>query len=253
MESDPSRTYPALARRLTLEGMVIVASILAAFALDTWWDQAQERREERETLEALRAEFSAARESIVRYRSLQERILQSVSAVADSLHGAYHQGRPQVTLPDTALGWAFIPPTTTVSLGTLQGLIGAGRLGLIRDPELRAALGGWGTTLAELSEEEIDSRDFAHGDLNRALRARVDTYGLWSTASRLFNGTLDPEGMAAARVLPVDTEILGAFELRADLLRHTIDEFEPLMEEVDSILAGIDRSTGKAGPTTSGS
>ena len=232
----------AIAGRLVLESAVIIASILAAFALDTGWENARERREERETLEALRAEFSSARENVLFYRSIQERILTSVTSVVDSLDSALSRGEAFVELPDTALSWAYIPPTTTVSLGTLDGLIGSGRLGIVRDRRLRSALGSWGMELAELAEEETDSRNLAYGDLDRTLRVRMNTNGLWAAANRLHDGTLSAAAQNASRSVPVDTEVLGVFHLRQSILFHAIDEFDPLVAAVDTILELIEGS-----------
>jgi len=219
---------------------VIIASILAAFALDAWWENAQERVEERETLQALAVEFSAARETIRFYRSSQERILAGVTLVSDSLHRALERGSNSVTVPDTALALAHIPPTTSVSLGTLSGLISSGRLGIIQDRELRAALGSWGNELAELTEEETDSRALAFGDLDRVLRARISTYGLWALGSRLVGDSVRSQDHATVRSIPVDTEVIGVFQLRESILAHAIDEFDPLLQAVDSILGLID-------------
>jgi len=230
------------ARRLALEGLVIVASILAAFALDTWWDDVKERREERETLVALRSEFETARETIERYRSIQVRMLGSVSSVADSLDLAMRRGDRAVSVPDTAVAWAYVPPTTSVSLGTLAGLVSSGRLGLLEDRELRSALGSWGHELAELTEEEVDARTLAFGDLDRTLRARINTHGLWAMGDSLIWGSLSAEAAAGIRTIPVDTEVLGVFQLRTDISRHAVDEFAPLLEAVDRILRLIDRS-----------
>lgn len=228
------------AARLAAEGVVIVVSILAAFALDTAWERAQEREEERETLLALRIEFQEAAAEVQRRLGFQEQILSAVSAVADSLNQALSQGRTSVVLPDTMLAQAYIPPTTSVGLGTLRGLIGSGRLGIVRSRELRARLGAWGSELDELREEELDSRSLAYGDLDRTLRSRMNTYGLWATGDSAFAGTLSPEGATRSRTVPVDTEVLGVFHLRASILRHAVDEFAPLTAAVDSILRLID-------------
>lgn len=232
----------ARAGRLLLESAVIITSILAAFALDTWWDDQQERREERETLQSLQTEFSSAREKILYYRSIQERILLSVNSVSDSINNALVRRDLEVTVADTALAWAYIPPTTTVSLGTLAGLINSGRLGIVQDARLRSALGSWGMELGELAEEEIDSRNLAYGDLDRTLRTRMNTYGLWRLANLLNEGLLDEEDMKAVRSIPVDTEVLGVFHIRQSLLVHGIEEFDPLIAEVDLIMGLIEES-----------
>ena len=235
-----STSRSRLVGRLALESAVIIASILAAFALDTWWDGVQERQEEEETLLALETEFQEARETILFYRSLQDRILAQVTVVSDVMNEALLQGRTSVSIPDSSLALAFIPPTTSVSLGTLRGLVSSGRLGIIRDRELRSRLSSWGVEVEELAEEELDSRALAHGDMDRAVRARINTSGLWEIGNALVQDTppaMDPGG---SRIVPIDTEILGVFNLRRRLLDHGLEEALALADKVDDILALID-------------
>jgi len=48
-------------RRILAEGVVIVVSILLAFAIDAWWDETRERGREKTVLAGLRSEFEANR------------------------------------------------------------------------------------------------------------------------------------------------------------------------------------------------
>ena len=224
------------ARRLLAEGLVIIASILAAFALDTWWGRLNAQGEERNTLAALRTEFQQAGLRVDSYRRIQERILHAVGSVTDSLDAAVVRGDRTIIVADTALGLAYIPPTTTLSLGTLQGLLASGRLGIIRDPELRTALAAWGAGLEELNEEEEDLRDLAFGEMDRVLRGVMVTNGLWQSGNDLLDGTLDDEALRAVRALPATTEVLGVFHLRRSLLIHAIREFDELEQEIQDIM-----------------
>ena len=54
-------------KRLSVEGVAIVTSILLAFAIDAWWDNRHERTEERRILESLKAEFLSNAELIPSY------------------------------------------------------------------------------------------------------------------------------------------------------------------------------------------
>jgi len=225
--------------RLVLEGVVIVLSILAALALDAGWDEWQEDREAARALESLDAEFVQARESIEFYRSIEERILHAVSSVVDSLDAAQRRGSTSVVLPDTALGLAYIPPTTSVRLGTLEGLIASGRLDIIEDPELRTALALWGSTLDELVEEEVTLRQLAYGEMDRELREEMNTNGLWE-AGNIVTLDLPEDVLRATRSVPASTEILGVFHLRRSVLTHAMDEFEELIDEVDHIMTLIE-------------
>ena len=73
--TDPKRTLKNLEipmnnlqainwKRIAVEAAAIVVSILLAFAIDAWWDDRQERIEEREVLLGLKSEFSRYRDDL---------------------------------------------------------------------------------------------------------------------------------------------------------------------------------------------
>lgn len=224
--------------RLLLESLVIVASILAAFALDRWWESVRARAEEQQALQALDAEFHAARDQLEGTLALHQRILHSVSFVRGELDEAIRDGSPFVVLPDTALALLYIPPTTQLTLGTLDGLVGSARLGVIRNAELRSSLASWGSTLDELTEEEWSSRQYVNTELDRAFRARMNVNSFrW-----VLGETLDAETSVATSRVPADVEILGVVATRYALLDHGIDEFPPVLAELDRLLELIARS-----------
>lgn len=224
--------------RLLLESLVIVASILAAFALDRWWESVRARAEEQQALQALDAEFHAARDQLEGTLALHQRILHSVSFVREELDNAVRNGSPFVVLPDTALALLYIPPTTQLTLGTLDGLVGSARLGVIRNAELRSSLASWGSTLDELTEEEWSSRQYVNTELDRAFRARMNVNSFrW-----VLGETLDAETSVATSRVPADVEILGVVATRYALLDHGIDEFPPVLAELDRLLELIARS-----------
>jgi hypothetical protein len=64
--------------RMTVEGAVIVAGILTAFAVDAWWDEHKERMLEQETLVSLQAEFRDHRE-LLQHRKRNTWISSAVS------------------------------------------------------------------------------------------------------------------------------------------------------------------------------
>ena len=53
-------------KRIAVEAVVIVTSILLAFAIDAWWDERQERIEETEVLLGLKSEFSRYRDDLAK-------------------------------------------------------------------------------------------------------------------------------------------------------------------------------------------
>jgi hypothetical protein len=224
--------------RMVVEGLVIVVSILAAFALDRWWESVRARAEEQQVLESLDVEFRAARDQLEGTLALHRRILHSVGFVRGELDRAIRDGSSYATLPDTALALLYIPPTTQLRLGTLDGLVGSARLGVIRDGELRASLASWGTTLDELTEEEWASREYVNTELDRAFRARMNVNPFrW-----ILGETLEAELPGSTSSVPADVEILGVVATRYALLDHGIDEYPPVFDELDRLLELIGRS-----------
>ena len=217
----------------------LMASILAAFALDRWWESVRARREEQQVLQGLDVEFRTARDQLETSLALHERILRSVELVRRELDTAVRDGSPFVTLPDTSLALLYIPPTTQLTLGTLDGLVGSARLGVIRNAELRSSLASWGSTLDELTEEELASREYVNTELDRAFRARMNVNPFRWVFS---DGTLDAGDMGSTSRVPAEAEILGVVASRYALLDHCIDEYPPVIDELDRLLELIARS-----------
>ena len=216
---------------------MIVASILAAFALDTWWDNRKEAEEEQRVLTALASEFRSARDDLQAQLETHRRILNSIQVVSESVTGASRAGARTVVLSDTALALVFIPPTTQLVLGTLDGLVASARLGIIRDPDLRSALAAWGNNLAELTEEEWSSRELVLTDLDRVFRERVDVSPFRNLGLVMVRGLLGVRAAAGTSTVPVDTEVIGVLGTRVQLQDHlVIDEFEPVFAEIEQIL-----------------
>ncbi len=234
-------------RRLLLEAFVIIASILAAFALDRWWDARQDRREELLVLEALQDEFLQAKAELDERLGLHQRIENSIRSTLIVLEQAHRRGQAAVSMPDTALAWAYVPPTTQLSLGTLSGLTDSGRLGLLRDRQLRIVLSSLETVLGELTEEETRAQGHVHNHLDPVVRRRIDISPFVSNEIIVALLAGDHNGPEFAREtrLPVDTEMIGVFAVRLAVVQHLIDEFPPVFVTVDSILRHIESSLAR--------
>jgi hypothetical protein len=227
--TDPPR------RRILAEGVAIVVSILLAFAIDAWWDEARERSRERTVLTGLRAEFEANRTRL-------------------GANLAQHEGTHEaaVALMDLSDSGAALPPDSMAYLlrrvfvdaysynpsgGVLEGLIASGELGLIRDTELRGLLASWPGQLDENAEDEAwvfkDVQDVYTPYVNRVLPTR----NIWTSGTDL----------PRARDIPDYSVVLGTTEfenlvgMRAYGARILVYENEELMDLVDRIVGLIDR------------
>ncbi len=135
----PRQRLPWL--RLTLEGVVVVGSILLAFAIDAWWDDRQKTQAEIELLVGLTEEVGANLENLgadldslkLNRDRLSRFVLSDPATVGES------EGDSAWVSVVRPLYRDFSPK---LSYGFLDATIAAGKLELIRDVELRAALAG---------------------------------------------------------------------------------------------------------------
>jgi len=72
--------------RFGFEGVLIIASILAAFSIDAWWDRQERARQQMELVSELRVDFETTRkrlsESIAFADSINDRASQFLAMVA---------------------------------------------------------------------------------------------------------------------------------------------------------------------------
>ncbi len=162
-------------KRLAVEGVVIVASILLAFGIEAWWNETQERAEEREALGALARDFRAASALLDRQFLLTD----SIVAATETIHewtgpsaDSRYADSLAVLLPAVTRLPGFEPPS-----GTLDALIGSGDLRLIESDTLRAALASFPSRLAGMHRTERFGSDGLFGDffpyVNETIPMRV--------------------------------------------------------------------------------
>lgn len=135
------------------EALVVVGSILVAFALDAWWDNRVELRQAGEIVASLEAELSANRErlrgdieTVETYVTAAQRLLEAASVDPAERPAAASMG---ADLWET-LSWR----TSNLTTATLDAAISAGRLESIEPAPLRVALAGWPAVIDDMVEEE---------------------------------------------------------------------------------------------------
>jgi hypothetical protein len=233
---------------LLSEMVLIVASILLAFALDSWWDERKDRVEEQEILHGLREEFQLNRES------LERRLAQHTKEQAELevLRAASRTGDwpPGELALDTALAAMLTPPTTDLGNGVLDALIGSGRIELLGNRTLRARLAAWRGVMDEVSDDEAINRTFVFTDIIPYFIAEgVPLSGPMSAWSDDWGATvrsLTDDPAAVTRLLG-DPRFQTILEARMGFRYHTTGEYRAALDAVDAILAEIDRSIVRPG------
>ena len=148
------------AAKLALEGLVVVVSILIAFALDAWWD---ERQLEQETAEDLAiVEYELAEN--IRLVQITMDIMNQVVAASRELVAQLkaHPDSDTVDVADNVLFWSlFSHPTFDPSLGGTDAWIATGRLQGLKSAELRQRLASVRGKVADVVEEQRIAREIS--------------------------------------------------------------------------------------------
>lgn len=137
--------------RILAEGTAVVVSILLAFAIDAWWDERKERDDERDVLLALKAEFETNQLgaiSVVDHHEDSVRRIREFRSMSQASIEALTLNEQRSLVAKFASPRTFDPQR-----GSVRALIGAGKLGILRDPGLRDALMTFMTIVEDADED----------------------------------------------------------------------------------------------------
>ncbi|HEX7070690.1 MAG TPA: hypothetical protein VF190_07785 [Rhodothermales bacterium] len=225
---------------VVLEFGIVVMGVVIGFQVTAWGNERAARSEEEALLNGLRVEFSEVLVGLDQQAAKHLQISRDVTRILETLRQAERSGGAFATIADTTLAWALVPTTTQFSQGVLSGMLSTGRLELVRDLELRTALAEWAGVLADVTEDEVASRQIVMNQLEPLLWRLMDARPIRSY--ELLLGTLPPSTMQGTSDVPVNTELMGALSTRLFWQNHTIREFEAPQAEARRILSLIDRS-----------
>lgn len=135
-----------------LDILLIVGSILIAFALDAWWDGRARASHEREALISLRSELGEARaelDTVLSYNRQRVRAEEYFLGRRPSDFRRLPGDSLMLAVRGLGGGMTFDP-----SLGAIEAIV-AGGLDVVADPALRAKIAAWPGALREI---EVDQR-----------------------------------------------------------------------------------------------
>ncbi len=157
---------------------MIVGSILLAFGIQAWWDERQERIEEREIIERLISDVQADIQGIEQGLSFLPRKEASLRRV-DSLLNAPDPGPkdPVMFLEDVIYGSQYGWSQAEAQRITFDELLGSGGVSLIRDAELRVAISDYYEDHAAL-QPRIDEREGQYPSISYRLVPRYNEFEL---------------------------------------------------------------------------
>lgn len=151
-------------RRLLIEALVVVASILVAFSLDAWWSERAERRTEAAHLRALRSDFE---QNVSRLKVL----IEQEERIADASHRLLLAAiSPTTPSPEDSLanllGQVFNSGRFDPVMGAYEAVVNSGGLAQVRDDTLRLVLAEFASLLEGRYYERFSNElyfDFIRG------------------------------------------------------------------------------------------
>ena len=163
--------------KLALEGVVVVASILVAFALDAWWDDRQLEQQTNEDLAIV--EFELAEN--IRLAQLTMDIMNNVVEASETIISELiaQPDSALVEIEDITIFWGiFSNPTLDPSLGGTDAWIAAGRLGGLDSAVLRQRLASVRGKVEDVVEEQRIAREIAVREIYPLIKDEIGDIGL---------------------------------------------------------------------------
>lgn len=223
-------------RRIVVEGLVVVVSILLAFAIDAAWDNRSAAKAERALLTSLRAEFDSNRSAIENSIQFHERDV----AVASFLLRA----QPNTPLDSlaTAVAASTYFRTTDARVGAISSAIEGGSLERLENEELRALIASWPGDFNDVGENESLEWSLVHEEQLRLIGEYTDVASLAAFTGAWPSPVRNPgePSAAALRRLVNDARFRTIVFQRFINDRLIVNELETLLARVNELLSLID-------------
>jgi hypothetical protein len=212
--------------------LLIVVSILIAFALDAWWGSLGERRADAEQVTTLRSEFITASRTL--------------TSVADALAGSAQATTTLLTLmgpqapsqpPDTVLALlrrSFNVGVVVPGHTTLDGVLASGNPRVMTRDSLAGMLGRWSGLMADLAVDAEHLERNRDVDLQAAL-VEIGTPGFAGVAAGQLG--LPPSAFSTDtdRIIR-SVKVYAGLYYRALRLRVLLESLHAMLQAADAIV-----------------
>lgn len=194
-------------RTLAIEGMLIVVSILVAFAIDAWWDERQERTQERRILESLLVEFRDNVEMLPFYRDG----LKEGAVAGRELLAAMREAGPggQVRMSPRTVGWVISHMSADPQTSTLSAVLQSGELRFITNSDIRKKLVNWPRIVADTVENDIMLRETWEPPMLDALSRAGEISSVLDVSDECWFDDSGADCPTVPVVLEYDQRVLG--------------------------------------------
>lgn len=229
---EPVRQLPW--RRLLAELGVIVAGVLIALAVDSWWEGRQEQKRARQYVQQLLVDFRETQRALEGTIDGDASTLARVTAVLDR---AQSGSMPPLDSLDLPSGYNYFEPLT----GTLTALVEGGDLRLIDNDSVRFELIGYAalieSTQAVLRHTEtLIWNGTEQLSLGRARHSRPAARGAATAAPRDFE--VDVAGVLH------DPAIISALQMQAAASQVRLFNLRRLIDPTARVIRRLEAEVG---------
>ena len=218
--------------RLLSEGAVIVASILLAFWIDAWWDDRNDKLEEKEILLGLEIEFADLSERLDRWTDYNRTGVELIgNYLSDSVSGM------NLNVIRSTLFHATVVNVLDQG-GAIDALLASGRLEKITDRKIRTRLVKWPDWLEDIHTNDLTARSFATQEIGRFLIS--NGFPRTICPSEDYSNCSDPEEvLISLRQLAQDLEFRAMLMSRRGAMNASASDHENASKEAHEILEMI--------------
>jgi hypothetical protein len=171
-----------------LEFTTIVVGILGAFGIDAAWERRGERAQEAALLAALTTDFHGARSDLERVMEVHDSVLWA----ADLLMSVSNRIDLPQTDPETlaaAVVWTLANPTFDPPTGTVETILGSGRVDILRDQSLVQELTRWSAIVQDMKEDEMVANEHLYDSLFPVYAEHLNLRDVVRTGPYVWPGT----------------------------------------------------------------
>ena len=225
-------------RRLLVEGLVIVASILLAFAIDAGWASFAEGRTLQQLTTSLHRDVTASQVAMSWRRAWAEDVVEKSRSI---LNGVANGTRgPALDSVVFDIGDVFVKGEWGPINNTYEQALSSGDLSLIRDAEIRFLLGRYAEALEDLRTRQERAVTQYYGQLEPFLVAHTDysQVALDGSADGLVRGpfSTDSELLASSR------DFFNLVNLKLELELETIQAMDEALHLADEVIESLQGS-----------
>ena len=231
-------------KRMSVEAAAIVASILLAFAIQAWWEEQQEKRDEKTYLTSLRQELIRGLDSVAEHEGVHKEVLDANVALINQIQD---ESRTSVESLHYMFSLLSRPTDLRLPRAVFDDLVSSGGTQLIRSDDLRIALALYGRTLVRFQPSndaawatwEQRIQPYLEGRIPRLNRLILGSYGRSLRQSGeefpfgLSRHNADFDGVLAD---PVFEDMIAERWLRVDARLLAIRDLQKLMEDIVAMI-----------------